>query len=133
MSAGQLHHIELYVSDLERSASFWSWFLTKLGYTEYQRWAAGRSYILGSTYIVLVQVSERHKKTYNRCNVGLNHLAFQAESQAQVDELTTELQKRGMTILYQDKHKNPKNSQHRAVYFEDPDRMKVELIAPDCQ
>lgn len=32
MSRGLLHHVELFVSDLARSRSFWEWFLGELGY-----------------------------------------------------------------------------------------------------
>ncbi|CAN2248632.1 putative lyase (fragment) [Bacillus subtilis] len=36
-----MHHIELYVSDLETSGRFWGWFLTELGYKEYQKGRTG--------------------------------------------------------------------------------------------
>lgn len=34
-----MHHIELYVSDLEASRRFWGWFLKELGFKEYQKWS----------------------------------------------------------------------------------------------
>ncbi|MCF7624758.1 hypothetical protein L3139_24030 [[Brevibacterium] frigoritolerans] len=34
------------------------------------------------------------------------------------------------SILYADKHPFAGGKDHYAVYFEDPDRMKVELVAP---
>lgn len=122
-----LHHVEIYVSDLTKSDQFWSWFLGRLGYRLFQSWKSGRSWILGDTYIVFVQVEERFKDVaYHRCRVGLNHLAFHAQSPAQVDEITEELKARGIAILYPDKH--PMAGGAYGVFFEDPDRIKVELV-----
>ena len=89
MSTGTIHHIELYVSDLNVSMNFWEWFLEGLGYTRFQSWENGRSFKLGEMYLVFVQVEERFKdKTYHRCGVGLNHLAFRARSREHVDAVT---------------------------------------------
>lgn len=83
------------------------------------------------TYIVFVQAEERFLDVpYHRCRVGLNHLAFHASSRQQVDALTSKLQRKGIRILYTDKHPFAGGSEHHAVYFEDPDRMKVEVVAP---
>ncbi|MGE3966035.1 MAG: VOC family protein [Planctomycetota bacterium] len=129
--AGHLHHVELYVSDLARSLEFWGWFLESLGYVRFQTWDAGASWKLGATYIVFVQVLERHAEpTYHRCRVGLNHLAFHARSRQHVDELTAELRARGVPVLYEERHPLAGGEGYYAVFFEDPDRMKVELVAP---
>ena len=67
---------------------------------------------------------------YHRCRTGLNHLAFHADSKDQVDELTIELRSKGIKILYEEKHPNAGGNDYYAVFFEDPDRIKVEFIAP---
>jgi hypothetical protein len=36
----------------------------------------------------------------------------------------------GVTIIYADKHPFAGGEDHYAVYFEDPDRLKVKLAAP---
>jgi catechol 2,3-dioxygenase-like lactoylglutathione lyase family enzyme len=129
-NAGLLHHIELYVSNLDKSVEFWGWFLSLLGYSEYQQWDKGRSWKLGPTYLVLVQVSERHSDIpYHRCKVGLNHLAFHAASRQQVEEVANALCERGTAILY-DSPLSFEDGQY-ALYFEDPDRIKIELVALD--
>ncbi|WP_221569032.1 VOC family protein [Alkalihalobacillus sp. TS-13] len=128
---GLIHHIELYVSDLEKTIEFWGWLLPELGYFEYQKWEKGRSWKLKDSYIVFVQAEKKYIAVpYHRRRVGLNHLAFHAESMDQVDQLTDELKKRGVTVLYPDRHPYAGGSDHYAVYFEDPDRIKVELVAP---
>lgn len=128
---GLLHHLELYVADLSRSRQFWGWLLEWLGYSLYQEWDHGCSWRLGPTYLVLVQTRpDRLEPPYHRCRTGLNHLAFHAASREQVDSLTRELRERGVTILYPDRHPWAGGRDHYAVFFEDPDRIKVELVAP---
>ncbi|WP_243300426.1 VOC family protein [Bacillus litorisediminis] len=132
MTKGLLHHIEIYVSDIKRTIHFWSWFLEELGYTPFQDWEKGRSWKIGDTYIVFVQAEERFLDVpYHRCRVGLNHLAFYASSRQHVDEMTNKLKDRGFHILYPNQHPFAGGKNHYAVYFEDPDRIKVELVAPD--
>lgn len=41
MSKGFLYHIELYVSNLNRSIDFWGWFLDEMGYEPFQGGKAG--------------------------------------------------------------------------------------------
>jgi catechol 2,3-dioxygenase-like lactoylglutathione lyase family enzyme len=128
---GTLHHVELYVSGLEHSLRFWRPFLTALGYVEYQRWDAGVSYRLGDMYIVFVQAGSDHVASgYHRQRVGLNHLAFHAASTAQVDELTAWVRAAGFVVLYADRHPHAGGPGTYALYCEDPDRIKVELVAP---
>jgi catechol 2,3-dioxygenase-like lactoylglutathione lyase family enzyme len=127
-----LHHLEIYVSDLKKSFEFWSWFLTELGYEPYQKWDKGFSWKYGDTYLVFVQTEDRFLDVpYHRCRVGLNHLAFHGKSREQVDEITEKLKESGIHILYMDKHPHAGGEQYYAVFFEDPDRIKVEIVAPD--
>jgi len=131
MSKGRIHHIEIYVSNLKNSTDFWGWFLTELGYEVYQKWESGQSFKMEETYIVFVQTDEEFMEIpYHRCRVGLNHLAFHADSKEQVDDITEKLREKGMKILYEKNHPFAGGEGHYAVYFEDPDRIKVELVAP---
>jgi len=131
LSKGLLHHIELYVSDLKRSTDFWGWYLEELGYHSFQKWENGQSWKLGETYIVFVQVEESFLDIpYHRCRVGLNHLAFHANSRQHVDDIAGKLESKGIPILYTKNHPFAGGVDHYAVYFEDPDRIKVELVAP---
>ena len=125
---GALHHVEIYVSDLARSVEFWGWLLERFGYESYQTWNEGRSWRLGDTYLVFVQSTELGAG-FNRRRVGLNHLAFHASDRAEVDVLKKELLGRGERVLYDDKHPDAQ-SDYYALYFEDPDGIKVEVVAP---
>ena len=128
---GQLHHIELYVSSLEQSLRFWQPLLSALGYVEYQRWPAGVSFNAHGTYIVFVQAEPRYvEQGYHRKAIGLNHLAFHAQSRAQVNELTSWVKSEGHVVLYEDRHPYAGGPGHYALYCEDPNRIKVEVVAP---
>jgi catechol 2,3-dioxygenase-like lactoylglutathione lyase family enzyme/GNAT superfamily N-acetyltransferase len=127
-----LHHVEIYVSNLERSTAFWSWLLCEhLGYANYQKWDSGISFRRGDCYVVFVQTEKRFlDKPYHRCSVGLNHLAFHGQSRDQVDQIVSALEAKSVPILYGDKHPHAGGSGSYAVFFEDPDRIKVEVVAP---
>ncbi|NLB20246.1 MAG: hypothetical protein GX829_05325 [Clostridium sp.] len=125
---GKLHHVELYVKDLEVSKEFWQWLLTTLGYEVYQTWDRGISLKLEDTYLVFVQTEEKYKEApYHRCGPGLNHLAFHGGSKTFVDEITEKLKEKGIRMLYEDQHPYAGGEGYYAVYFEDPDRIKVEI------
>jgi catechol 2,3-dioxygenase-like lactoylglutathione lyase family enzyme len=130
MMRGAIHHVELYVSDLQHSVAFWGWLLGELGYTEYQAWPEGRSWILSGTYIVLVQTPpDQIGAGYHRRRTGLNHIAFQVESRQAVDDFTAQLRERGVEVLYEDRHPYAGGGDSYAVFFEDPDRIKLEISA----
>jgi catechol 2,3-dioxygenase-like lactoylglutathione lyase family enzyme len=130
---GTLHHVEIYVSDLQRTTDFWKWLLTeKFSYTVFQQWKSGISFLLGETYIVFVQTESNYlRNPYNRKNTGLNHLAFHCNSREFVDELTKELEERNITVLYKDRHPFAGGDDYYAVFFEDPDRIKVEVVVTE--
>jgi catechol 2,3-dioxygenase-like lactoylglutathione lyase family enzyme len=116
---------------LEISSSFWGWFLSELGYKPFQKWQCGISFKLGPSYIVFVEAEEKYlTEGFHRCRPGLNHLAFHASSPKQIDELTIKLRDRGIAILYPDKHPYAGGPKSYGVYFEDPEGIKVEVMAP---
>lgn len=126
-----IHHVELYVSNLEKSINAWEWLLCEqLGYTLYQKWEEGRSYRFGDTYIVFVQTEQDHlSPPYHRKKTGLNHLAFHAKSMTQLESIRSQLTSHGFQELYSDRFPYAGGPNYTALYFEDPDRIKVELVA----
>ncbi|MCB9464316.1 MAG: VOC family protein [Candidatus Eisenbacteria bacterium] len=126
-----IHHVEIYVSDLERSIQFWTPLMERLGY-ESERWSGGMNYLDGeSTYLCFLPAPSEHVGAgYHRKRVGLNHLAFQASSRTLVDELTEWVKENGYTVLYEDRHPYAGGPGYYALFCEDPDRIKVEIVAP---
>lgn len=128
---GALHHLELYVRDLERSSEFWGWVLTELGYEPFQEWDEGISWrpVGGQGAYVALVLAPEGAADLDRRSVGLNHVAFAATSRDQVDAITAELRRRDERILYPDRHPYAGGPDHYAVFFEDPDGLKVEVVA----
>jgi catechol 2,3-dioxygenase-like lactoylglutathione lyase family enzyme len=127
-----LHHVELYVSDLERSVQFWTPLMKMLGYTS-EPWSGGMNYVRSEVdaYICLLPAAREHLAAgYHRQRIGLNHLAFRAGSRAQVDRIAAWIQDAGHVLLYQDRHPFAGGPGYYALFCEDPDRIKLEVKAP---
>jgi catechol 2,3-dioxygenase-like lactoylglutathione lyase family enzyme len=128
-AAGAVHHVELWVPDLDRAIVSWGWLLTALGYRLYQDWPGGRSWGAGHTYIVVEQSPARTAGRHDRCRPGMNHLAFFAADRAHVDELVAEALLHGWRLLFTDQHPYAGGENHYAAYLENADGYEVELVA----
>ncbi|MHC5247786.1 VOC family protein [Enterococcus sp. LJL90] len=124
-----INHIEIYVSNLEKSKKFYSFLLSELGYQLFQEWPDGFSYKMDSLYIVFVQAEKEFvEKGYHRKNIGLNHLAFSLASPQAVDELRQKLLLAGSNELYAERYPYAESKDYYAAFFEEPDRIKIELV-----
>lgn len=126
---GALHHVEIWVPDLIRAVDSFGWLLTALGYTVFQEWAAGRSWKLGPTYLVVEQSPALTADRHERCRPGLNHLAFRVEDSSAVDELAAAAADHGWRLMFPDRHPHAGGAQHYAAYLENEDGFEVELVA----
>lgn len=126
---GTLHHVELWVPDLNRAVASWGWLLTALGYQQFQDWPGGRSWRAGSTYIVVEQSLALTADSHDRCRPGLNHLAFHIATPASLDELAESAQRHGWQLMFPDSHPHAGGDQHYAAYLENEDGFEVELVA----
>lgn len=126
-----IHHFELCAGDLERSYEFWGWLFPKLGFILYQEYSTGKSWKAGDTYVDIRTASpEFSGGRHARGSVGLHHVAFHALSKEEVDRLYHEIKARGMTVLDEAQYPHAGGSEHYALYFEDPNGIKVEIVAP---
>ncbi|MFD8979575.1 VOC family protein [Streptomyces sp. NPDC059564] len=126
---GTLHHVEIWVPDLDRAVADWQWFLEDLGYTLHQSWEHGRSWKLGPTYLVFEQSPALTAHRHDRCAPGLNHLAFHIDSPARVDVLTAKALANGWTLLFPDRHPHAGGTHQHAAYLESRDGFEIELVA----
>lgn len=127
---GTLHHVEIWVPNLDRAIISWGWLLDALGYEPFQDWPGGRSWRCGPTYIVLEQSPARTATRHDRCRPGLNHLAFHVESRARTDELSVDAGQNGWRMLFADQYPFAGGTGHYAAYLENIDGFEVELVAP---
>ena len=125
---GPFHHVELRVPNLDVARQTWGWLLLELGYTEYQSWSAGVSYIFGETYIVFELASGAHDPRLP----GPSHLALRAGAPEEVEALVAEALTHGWTLLYADRHPFAGGPDYYAAFVENEDRFKVELVAVDA-
>jgi catechol 2,3-dioxygenase-like lactoylglutathione lyase family enzyme len=126
---GAIHHIELWVPNLDKAITSFGWLLTALGYRMFQDWPGGRSWRAGHSYIVVEQSPARTASRHDRCRPGLNHLAFHVETRDLLDNLTSEAQLHGWKLMFSDEHPFAGGPQHYAAYLENSDGYEVELVA----
>jgi catechol 2,3-dioxygenase-like lactoylglutathione lyase family enzyme len=126
---GTLHHVEIWVPDLQRAVESWGWLLESMGYEQFQDWPAGRSWRLGHTYVVVEQSPALSATTHDRCRPGLNHLAFHVSDSSLVDSLAADAVGRGWSLLFADRHPYAGGPDCYAAYLENSDGFEVELVA----
>jgi catechol 2,3-dioxygenase-like lactoylglutathione lyase family enzyme len=97
---GALHHLELWVDDLDCTEQSFGWLLPRLGFS-----ADGRM------------------------RSGLNHIAFVAGSRADVDAIAVDAPAHGWTLMFADRHPFAGGDDHYAAYLENDDGFEVELVA----
>lgn len=128
---GHLHHVELWVPDIDRATGSWGWLLGELGYEPFQDWPGGRSWALPPTYLVIEQSPAMLPGAHERTRPGMNHLAFHAGDREHVDRLTAEGSAHGWTLMFPDRHPHAGGPQHYAAYLSDSDGYEVELVAEE--
>lgn len=131
VTRGELHHVEIWVPDLDRSTESLGWLLETLGYTSLQAWEHGRSWQLNATYIVLEESPALSEHHYDRLRPGLNHLAFHCGSEPACDQIVSDSFRHGWTLLFADLHPHAGGPDHYAGFLSDADGFEVELVADD--
>jgi catechol 2,3-dioxygenase-like lactoylglutathione lyase family enzyme len=128
-AGGTLHHVEIWVPDLDRAVTSFGWLLEALGYTLFQSWENGRSWRLGDTYLVFERSPALTADGHDRCRPGLNHLAFHVAGAGEVEKLAAQAPGHGWRLMFPDRHPHAGGEQHYAAYLENTDGFEVELVA----
>jgi len=125
---GKVSHVEIYVSDHAKSIRFYDSVLIPLGWKRLVCQKSHTTYSDGNTKLVFCPVEEKYLKDgYHRKRIGLNHLALYADSKEQVEQLYSNVLKpAGVSCLYEGKPRG--EDDYYAVFFEDPDRIKIEVV-----
>ncbi|MFA9269587.1 MAG: VOC family protein [Baekduiaceae bacterium] len=130
-----IDHLDLVVTDLERSLAFYKGLLLPLGYSrateiEGERGERvvylGRGGGMGSLSLRAAQ-SQAHATPYDRYAVGIHHIAFAAGSRAVVDQVGAWAAANGGEI-----ESGPEPYSYTpgyyAVFLHDPDGIKLEIV-----
>ena len=130
-----IDHLDLVVSDLDRSLAFYTELLRPLGYVnqspiEGERGEhviyVGRPGGYGSVSLREKQ-SDAHEVPYDRYGIGIHHICFSAPNRRAVDWCAAWLNDNGHTI-----ESGPEEYGYTpgyyAVFFYDPDGIKLEIL-----
>jgi glyoxylase I family protein len=134
MQRGVVHHVDLSVTDLARSKPFYEQVLGFMGYAAGQDYGArGQDYDLitprgFSSIGIRVSEGPNAQRAHDRYAPGLHHLAWTASSRADVDALYALLQRIGATILDAPVEYPHYGAGYYAVFFADPDGLKLEYV-----
>ena len=122
-----VEHIDVTVNDLARSVIFYDQVMPALGFKRLPdndrnnlRWANG--------HMSFALRPAREPSGFNRYRVGLHHLAFKAKSRAAIDEFYRFLMRENLPILDAPAEYPQYGANYYAVFFADPDGMKMELV-----
>jgi catechol 2,3-dioxygenase-like lactoylglutathione lyase family enzyme len=136
MLRGSINHLDLTVSDLAVSEPFYD---AVLGYLGFERLAPPPGTMSNRPtwhardpaqrlFSIALCEARPGSGPHDRFTPGLHHLAFHAESRADVDGLHRFLLARGVTILDPPADYPQYWPVYYAVFFADPDGLKLEFV-----
>jgi len=120
-----LDHVDLTVNDLARSIPFYEKVLGALGFRRvphatYVAWA--------NAHLAIVLRPAERNAVFDRYQVGLHHLALRVRSREEVGRFHGLLVREGITVLDPPAEYPEYGPQYYAVFFADPDGMKLEVV-----
>lgn len=125
-----LYHVQLNVGDAGRSLPFYR---ALFDYLEFRVLAQAPDVLgvtNGTSDLWLIETPRgRRGRGFHRKDIGVNHLAFGVRRREDVDAFVTEFMRpRQIAPLYDSPREYPEyRPGYYAVFFEDPDRLKLEV------
>lgn len=126
-----LYHIQINVSDIKKSLSFYKDLFSYFEYEIIMEDETCVGFSNGTVDFWIMETEDAFKKNeFHRKNTGLNHLAFQVAQIEDINTFVTEfLAPRNIPALYHSPKAYPEYSEnYYAVFFEDPDKIKFEIV-----
>jgi glyoxylase I family protein len=132
----KLSHVDLVVSSLERSLSFYRGLLEPVGWTGLREVRGERGETIWylsvpgagvSALGLREQQSDAHAVPYDRYAVGVHHVCFDVPARDVVDERARWLAEQGAKIESPPREYDYTPGYY-AVFFYDPDAIKLELL-----
>lgn len=128
-AARALHHLDLWVDDLRAAARSWGWLLGELGWSEYQTWRDGVSWVHpDGTYLGVEQSPDLAPGGHDRLRAGLNHLALTVNVRRALDALRATAPEHGWQELFADRYPHAGGPEHTALFLQDGQGFEVEIV-----
>ncbi len=130
MRNGLINHLDLTVTDLARSSAFYDKVLGRLGYkrtSEYEGDVPCWELSTAESQFSVGLHKAKDPTPHNRYAVGLHHLAFHVSSRSEIDAFHEFLISEQVTILDAPAEYSYTPGYY-ALFFLDPDGMKLELV-----
>ena len=120
-----IDHLVLSVGDFARSKGFYDKLLCFLGFKLKYDYADMAGWSNGKTLFWIARADAKgRKRKYRKGDIGFHHYAFELSSREDVDELGAFLVQNAMKVI--DPPGEYYDHSYYAVYFTDPDGMKLE-------
>jgi catechol 2,3-dioxygenase-like lactoylglutathione lyase family enzyme len=120
-----IDHLVLSVGDFARSKAFYAKVLGLLGFKLKHEYSDMAGWSNGKTLFWISAADDKgRKRKYRKGDIGFHHYAFELSSRKDVDDLGAFLEANAMTVL--DPPGEYYDDCYYAVYFADPDGMKLE-------
>ena len=131
ISSGGVHHVFLTVNDLARSRRFYQALMPRLGYPGLREYGANAPvgfFGSGGSFWIKQADPGFAGASFSKDRVGLAEIAFRAENREQIDALARDVPGFGGTILDAPREYPEYVPGYYAVFFADPDGIKLELV-----
>lgn len=129
---GGVHHIDLTVKDAHASRPFYEAVLGFMGYRLAASYDIGYDFDLAGADFCSIGIRDASgpnaARIHDRYSNGLHHLAWTAESRADVDALHALLLSMGAHVLDAPAEYPRYGAGYYAVFFADPDGLKLEYV-----
>lgn len=132
MPAKGIHHVDLAVTDVEVSLAFYLALLGPLGWTEEARYPSYRGteevvYLADPESRTMLGLRPADGGVHRYYGVGIEHLAFEVDSRAEVDAAYERSLSRGETIHFSPEEDRDVENYY-AVFVFDPDGIRIEVF-----
>ena len=132
MPARGIHHVDLAVTDVERSLAFYLSLLGPLGWVEEVRYATYRGteevvYLEDPVTGAMLGLRPADGGSHRYYEVGIEHLAFEVDSREEVDAAHERCVAAGERVHFPPEEDRDV-SDYYAVFIFDPDGMRIEVF-----
>ena len=120
-------HLTLAVSNLEKSKKFYKSLFERLEFKQVKDNECGATWVTKEGFGIGIKLAKHSKPRYKYFAPGLQHLCVKAKTIKIVDEIYKYMLEKKTFILDKPAHYPEYTSKYYAVFFADPDGIKIEV------